>query len=335
MSLVDWLFDKRWNIRGRHRFGGESGQSVFKQKVKISKNRKFFFEEVQHLRRCGINITSKINSVDKGFIRRFANWWESTFVEDFLEDIEYLLQKYAFLSIVSLLAQVTIIISLFSWWSDRIERRENELFATWQIINDAKEDKSGVVKVALERLLRNDFSLAGLYLKGTNLSEVNLQEANLYSSNLQGAVLSFSNLQEVNLSSSNLQNALLIDANLQGANLFFSNLQQAYLSSSNLQGANLLFSNLQQAYLWEANLQEARLYGANLQQAYLVEARNYTYQQIKSACFWDKAIYVGELKLWVESYGAKEPDNTNFIEELKKDMASDPEESVDCSRWDN
>ena len=35
-----------------------------------------------------------------------------------------------------------------------------------------------------------------------------------------------------------------------------------------------------------------------------------------------------------ESYVAIEPDNTNYIEELKKDKSSDPKKPVDCSRWE-
>ena len=32
---------------------------------------------------------------------------------------------------------------------------------------------------------------------------------------------------------------------------------------------------------------------------------------------------------------AIEPDNTNYIEELKKDTASNPKEPPDCSIWEN
>ena len=67
--------------------------------------------------------------------------------------------------------------------------------------------------------------------------------------------------------------------------------------------------------------------GANLQDAYLWGA-NLTPQQIKSACNWENAIYKSEsLKKAIE------PDNTNFIRELKQDKSSNPQEPPDCSKW--
>ena len=78
-------------------------------------------------------------------IRKFADWWDTTLVEKFLEDVDYLLKKSAFLSVISLLAQITIIISLITWITGIEERRENEIFATWQVVNQAsgKGDKTG------------------------------------------------------------------------------------------------------------------------------------------------------------------------------------------------
>ena len=91
------------------------------------------------------------------------------------------------------------------------------------------------------------------------------------------------------------------------------------------------------ADLKEANLSEANLQEANLKKAKLNEAKNLTNQQIKSACFWDQAKYKGEwdwdkeTKIWLPKNDQAELENTNFIEDLKKDKSSDPEEPVDCS----
>ena len=97
-------------------------------------------------------------------------------------------------------------------------------------------------------------------------------------------------------------------------------------------------ASLQNASLWDANLQDANLkkvdlQDADLEGAFLLGTKKLTAKQIKSTCFWDKAIYKGE---WNEEmdWVATEPDNTNFIEELKNDTASDPEEPIDCSRWE-
>ena len=176
-----------------------------------------------------------------------------------------------------------------------------------------------------------------------------LWDAELYQFIFKNANLSGINLQGANLSDVNLQGATLSDANLQGANLWYTNLQGAYLSDINLQGAYLWYTNLQGAYLWRANLQGATLWGAaNLQGASLSGANlqgaslsgaNLTPKQIKSACFWDKAIYKGKwdwnkkTKTWVPENKQAELDNTDYIEELKKDKSSDPEQPVDCSIW--
>ena len=110
-------------------------------------------------------------------------------------------------------------------------------------------------------------------------------------------------------------------------------LKDAKLFEFILQKAHLSEINLSQAYL-RTNLQQAWLKRANLQQADLRGAKNLTPKQIKSACFWDKAIYKGEWNWEKKAYVVKEPDNTNFIEELKKDTSSDPDDPVDCSWWE-
>ena len=110
-------------------------------------------------------------------------------------------------------------------------------------------------------------------------------------------------------------------------------LNMSLYRSANLQGAILWSANLQGAYLQSANLQGAYLRRANLQGANLWSAQNLTPQQIKSACNWDKAIYKGKWNLTSEKglvREAIEPDNTNFIEELKQDKASDPTEPPRC-----
>ena len=211
-------------------------------------------------------VTYKLEHKDS-FIRRFTIWWENTFIEKFLEDIEDLLQNSAFLSIVALLAQITIIASLFGWWFGRTERRENELFATWQVINDADQDKSGVVRVALERLLRKEFSLEGLDIQNTNLEYANLRRADLEGANLKGTYLLGANLGRANLKGANLEGAdlegaILGGANLEGAYLFGTYLGDADLGGANLEGAYLIGANLEGAYLFEANLGRADLEGA-------------------------------------------------------------------------
>ena len=363
-------------------------------KVRQATNGELSFEEVQHLKRRGVLIPNKTQSLSERPIRRCDIWWKKTPVEKFFEGVEFLPQKPFSLSIIILLVGIILISSLFGKWIGKRERWKNEIFSTWQVVNDATGDQSGVIKLALERLLRNKLSLAGFNLQDVNLSNANLQEANLSSAslqganleqaNLQGANLSLASLQGVNLEQANLQRAnlslaslqkayipyaklqrtYLIEANfqeanmpytkLQGADLSYANFQEANLSLANfreanmpyaeLQEANLSYANLQEVNLEQANLQGANLSYANLQGANLSyanlqgvnlwQANNLTSEQIKSACFWEKAIYKGKWNSQMETWVAIEAHNTNFIEELKKDTASDPKEAPDCSIWE-
>ena len=192
--------------------------------------------------------------------------------------------------------------------------------------------------------------LGEVNLQRASLGGANLQQASLLGANLQQASLGWADLQGANLFGANLQEAVLEGANLQQASLWEANLQQAYLEEVNFQEAYLLKANLQRAFLrWanlqEANLQKANLGSANLQEAYLlkanlretklVEVKNLTFTQIKLACNWEEAIYKGEYSEEQEDFIAIEPDNIDFIEQLKKDKSSDPEEPVDCSLWGN
>ena len=174
--------------------------------------------------------------------------------------------------------------------------------------------------------------------------------------------LSFTNLFNAVLGKADLQKAKLYRANFQGAHLYDANLERADFWSANLQQANLSGANLQKTNLGAANLQGADLFQANLQGALIEKVRvenvekptaqdneeirqamedvkNLTPQEIKeikeikSACFWNEAIYIGRWDVDEGLAESAEPHNTNFIEELKKDKSSDPEDLPDCSRW--
>ena len=101
-------------------------------------------------------------------IRKFADFWEKAPIEKFfLEDIKYLLDKSALVSIITVLTEISIIFSLISWTIDREERKTNEIFSTWIIVKEAEGNQSGILRLALERLLKNNFSLVGINLNNT------------------------------------------------------------------------------------------------------------------------------------------------------------------------
>ena len=176
-------------------------------------------------------------------------------------------------------------------------------------------------------------------LRKVNLSRANLQKSDLWGANLQETNLSRANLQEANLWGANLQKSDLSGSNLQEVNLSDGNLQKADLSDGNLQEANLSRANLQEANLSRANLQEANLWGANLQKANLSDAKLIP-KQIKSACFWEQAIYKGEwdwekqTQTWVPKNEQAEQENKKFIEVLKQDKSSDQKRDSNCSSWE-
>ena len=162
---------------------------------------------------------------------------------------------------------MSIIVSLVSWLTGLKEQKENQLFATWSIINDGKGDRSGVVRTAVERLHREGFSLLGLQLNQTNLIEANLSKANLGLANLSQTKLDLANLSQ--------------------ANLGLANLSQADLHKTNLSQADLRLADLSKTSLLKANLRGANLHGAKI-----FNPKNLSNAQIKLACNWKQATYV-------------------------------------------
>lgn len=252
----------------------------------------------------------------ESLIKRFANWWETTTVERYLEDVADLLKESAILDILGLVANFTLILSLFGWWVGREEQQENKLFATWTIINDAEADQSGVVKTALERLHKETFSLQGLELEETNLKNINLKGANL---------------EYVNL-----KNAFLYNADLQGANLYNANLVGTNLLNANLRGANLTVAIFEDDSIIKNGIatSKASINGANLKGAFLINTEDRIKDsQIKSACFWEQAIYKGNWDEKAEKWIVDKEANQKYIEQLKQHQSSDPKQQPDCSKW--
>ncbi|MCA2708946.1 MAG: pentapeptide repeat-containing protein [Microcystis sp. M015S2] len=190
----------------------------------------------------------------------------------------------------------------------------------------------------LNRAILDGANLKGAYLDGANLYGANLDGANLYGANLYGADLIGADLIGANLNRANLIGADLIGADLIGANLNRANLIGANLIGANLNGANLNGANLDGANLYGANLYGAYLNGANLDGANLDGANldgavGLNPEQIKSACFWERAIHTQakwdfDKELWV---AADREANQREIDKLKRDKNSDPPNPIDCT----
>lgn len=144
--------------------------------------------------------------------------------------------------------------------------------------------------------------------KSIDLRMVNLEgvefarKANFIRADFRGSMLSKVNLRE----------AILIKANLAETDLTGASLVKAKLNSSVLIKANLSKTDLAGASLAGANLASANLDGADLK-----KCKGLTSEQIKEACYWERAFY---------------PEGK--LEELQQDKASDPKEAVDYSYWE-
>jgi anion-transporting ArsA/GET3 family ATPase len=181
-------------------------------------------------------------------------------------------------------------------------------------------------------------NLRKAYLNGANLNRANLIGANLIGANLIGANLRLADLEGANLNGADLKGANLNGAYLNGAYLNGAYLNGAYLNGAYLNGANLIGANLNGAYLNgaylnRANLNGAYLIGANLNGAYLNGAVGLNPEQIKSACFWERAIHTQakwdeDKQLWV---AADREANQREIDKLKRDKNSDPPNPINCN----
>jgi uncharacterized protein YjbI with pentapeptide repeats len=185
-------------------------------------------------------------------------------------------------------------------------------------------------------------NLRGADLIGANLNRANLDGANLNRANLIEANLNRANLDGANLNGANLNLANLNLANLNLANLNLANLNGAYLNGAKLNGANLIGADLIGADLIGADLIGADLIGADLIGADLIGANldganlwgaEVDPKQIKSACFWESAIYTQgkwdeDKQLWV---AADPKANQREIDKLKRDKNSDPPNPINCT----
>jgi uncharacterized protein YjbI with pentapeptide repeats len=176
-------------------------------------------------------------------------------------------------------------------------------------------------------------NLIGANLDGANLDGAYLNEAYLNRAYLNEAYLYGAYLNRAYLNEAYLNEAYLNRANLDRANLNRANLNGAILDRADLIGADLNEADLIGANLNRANLNRANLNRANLIGAYLNGAVGLNPEQIKSACFWERAIHTQakwdeDKQLWV---AADREANQREIDKLKRDKNSDPPNPIDCT----
>ena len=232
----------------------------------------------------------------------------------------------------------------------------------------------GHIISALETLVKANHSLQFSRLSNTHLAQAHLEHAHLENSLFNHTHLEHAHLQHAHLDSSSLflahlehaylQHAHLAKSHLEHAHLEKSHLDQAQLNSSHLQGTHLQGTHLYQvnlaqadlsrahlvhAYLYRADLSDANLERANLASAYFhrtnleranlfrtnfIGAQHLSPSQLKSACYWELAFYQGHWERKRGKWIVNEKANQLYLDQLKQDKASDPQEPVDCSRWE-
>jgi uncharacterized protein YjbI with pentapeptide repeats len=152
---------------------------------------------------------------------------------------------------------------------------------------------------ALQDLVEEGVSLAGIDISNAILPKIDLRNADLIGANLDMAVLF-----ESNFSGANLTGAYISGTYLSGSKLFLTNFSKAQLCNTNLTGANL---------------SEAKLNGANLTGAILRMA-NLKYTKLDGIEGWDKiwsiklaniygVIASNEFVQWAKKKGAVEFEN--------------------------
>ncbi|MCA2662941.1 MAG: pentapeptide repeat-containing protein [Microcystis sp. M064S2] len=200
-------------------------------------------------------------------------------------------------------------------------------------LSGANLNGANLNRANLNRAYLNVANLKGAYLKEANLNRASLGFAKLEGARLNGADLNRADLKGAYLNRANLNGAKLEGAQLNRAYLNRANLNGANLNLADLDGANLNGAKLKGADLNLAYLDGAYLDGAYLNRAILFGARDLHPEQIKSACFWERAIHTQakwdkDKQLWV---AADPKANQREIDKLKRDKNSDLPNPIDCN----
>ena len=224
------------------------------------------------------------------------HYWKHRLIERALATFVRDLESLAIFKLLSLLTNITIIVSLVAFLINGERYQHNQqIFGAWQTITNAHEQAGSGGRIqALEFLNSSPGSpgrrrwfgavwspvslagvdlrrahLIGVYLPEAILRSANFQNADLGGANFQNGDLQYVELQNSRLDYSNLQGVNLKHAKLQNANLQYANLANANLLSANLQNTNLQFVNLKGAYLGGVNLQNSNLQATDLEDTYL------------------------------------------------------------------
>lgn len=193
----------------------------------------------------------------------------------------------------------------------RIAEQQQARLGAWQVINSAQGQGGSAGRVeALELLVKQGESLAGLtvaeaYLTGLYLPDATVTDADLHGSTLIGASFQRSSLVDTDLSNTDLSSAHLeyanmTDADLREAVLIGARLQEANLTGADLRGAELGGISLTGAAeesdaagrtkdpeateTFRSNFEGTILYGTRIEGTDLVGTEGLTQEQVNESC---------------------------------------------------
>jgi uncharacterized protein YjbI with pentapeptide repeats len=230
----------------------------------IMKNRskQAFQVNQEHRKRCGHYIPPVKQTK---FLAAFY------LVEKRLETTLDWLKNLAFIEIIQLVGNLSILSAVIFVVFNERQQRNTEIYQAWQVVTAAYEQPGSGGRIEALEFLNSkprripwfwlqweQQSLAGLAAQKAYLVDVQLSDAILINANLEKAILARANLQQTTLLKANLQGSILEDANLQKSILVGTNLQNADLAAANLQEALLAGANLDQANVQAIDLRRAR-----------------------------------------------------------------------------
>lgn len=171
-------------------------------------------------------------------------------IEWSLEWVDYWFSHFAIFKVLANLAQLGLIVGVYSYLTSADERRTQRHYQAWQVITAAfGQTGNGGRITALEDLNRDGVSLEGVDISSATLQGLQLPAADLRGARMIGTVLHDSNLRGANLENADLTGATITNTDLSGANLDRANLSRALLDGSTIEGASFEYAYMVQTCL--------------------------------------------------------------------------------------
>jgi hypothetical protein len=190
------------------------------------------------------------------------------FTEWACEHLSDRLKKWAFLDVLERIGHLAVLVAVVFYIVEVPERRKVKQYYAWQIINSLKGSRTdGGRKYAIQDLLRDGVSLAGIELIYAILPNMDFRNGDLRQGRFEGAELLDANFQHAVLSGSRFGQSLLNRANFSDACL-----KNVEFTEARLDNADFSHADLEKASFYRARLTNAAFVDSNLSEATLALA---------------------------------------------------------------